>query len=105
MGGSSFAAVTGNLVSGLAPGRLRSMAFVPGSDPMLIVSANRGVYFSLASDGYSQWNALGTGLPNAIVFELEYDHVDKVLLAGTLGRGAWLLDLSSTTDIFRDGFE
>lgn len=104
-GGSSFAAVTGNLVSGLAPGRLRSMAFVPGSDPMLIVSANRGVYFSLASDGYSQWNALGTGLPNAIVFELEYDHVDKVLLAGTLGRGAWLLDLSSTTDIFRDGFE
>lgn len=104
-GGTNFAAVTGDLISTFAPGRLRSMEFVPGSDPMLIVAANRGVYFSLASNGYSQWSVLGSGLPNAIVYELEYDQTDELLLAGTLGRGAWTLDLSFGPDIFKDGFE
>ncbi|HRD73895.1 MAG TPA: hypothetical protein PK027_02475 [Aquimonas sp.] len=104
-GGTNFAAVTGDLISTFAPGRLRSMEFVPGSDPMLIVAANRGVYFSLASNGYSQWSVLGSGLPNAIVYELEYDQTDELLLAGTLGRGAWTLDVSFGPDIFKDGFE
>lgn len=104
-GGSTFTAVTGNLVSALGPGRLRSMEFVSGTEPVLIVAANRGVYFSLASSGYSQWSVLGTGLPNAIVYELEYDQRDQILLAGTLGRGAWTLDLSTRPAIFKDGFE
>lgn len=104
-GGTNFAAVTGDLISTFAPGRLRSMEFVPGSDPMLIVAANRGVYFSHASNGYSQWSVLGSGLPNAIVYELEYDQTDELRLAGTLGRGAWTLDVSFGPDIFKDGFE
>lgn len=104
-GGSSFSLVTGNLVSGLAPGRLRTMEFIPGEDPALIVGANRGVYIARASSGYSTWVQLGSGLPNVVVYELEFDHIDRVLLAGTLGRGAWALDLPSQPDIFKDGFE
>lgn len=104
-GGGSFGVVTGNLVSGLAPGRLRTTEFVPGPDPALVVGANRGVYIAYASSGYTQWTQLGTGLPNAVIYELEFDHIDRVLLAGTLGRGAWVLDLPLSTDIFKDGFE
>ncbi len=104
-GGSSFSLVTGNLVSGLAPGRLRTSEFIPGEDPALVVGANRGVYIAFASSGYSSWAQLGSGLPNAVVYELEFDHIDRVLLAGTLGRGAWALDLPLPNEIFKDGFE
>lgn len=104
-GGANFSLVTGNLVSGLAPGRLRSMEFVPGADPALVVAANRGVYIAYESGGFSSWSLLGTGLPNVVVYELEFDHIDRVLVAGTLGRGAWVLDLPQPNEIFKDGFE
>jgi hypothetical protein len=104
-GGTSFGLITGNLVSGLAPGRLRTMEFVPGADPALVVGANRGVYIAFASSGFTAWTQLGTGLPNVIIYELEFDHADRVLVAGTLGRGAWVLDLPQLDEIFKDGFE
>src|SRR5439155_2908075 len=37
------------------------------------------------------WLQLGRGMPNAPVFDLDYDASDDVLAAGTLGRGAWTL--------------
>jgi hypothetical protein len=104
-GGANFSLVTGNLVSGLAPGRLRSMEYVPDVDPALVVAANRGVYVAYESSGFSSWSLLGTGLPNVVVYELEFDHIDRVLVAGTLGRGAWVLDLPQPNEIFKDGFE
>lgn len=104
-GGASFSTVTGNLVSGFAPGRLRTMEFIPGNDPALVVGANRGVYIARASTGYSDWSLLGAGLPNVVVYELEYDHLDVLLLAGTLGRGAWVLELPRPPELFMDGFE
>jgi hypothetical protein len=103
-GGAGFGLITGNLVSGFSPGRLRSMEFIPGTDNALVVAANRGVYVAYESSGFSQWTQLGSGLPNAVVFELEYDHNDRLLLAGTLGRGAWTLSFAGP-DIFKDGFE
>jgi hypothetical protein len=35
------------------------------------------------------WNQLGTGLPNAHVERLNYGAASNLLVAGTLGRGAW----------------
>jgi hypothetical protein len=81
------------------------MEFIPGPDPALVVGANRGVYIAYASSGFTTWSQLGTGLPGVVIYELEFDHTDRVLLAGTLGRGAWVLDLPQTIDIFKDGFE
>ncbi|MFO1493206.1 MAG: hypothetical protein U1F26_00920 [Lysobacterales bacterium] len=104
--GTSFAAITGNLITAFSPGSLRTMAFVPGTDDALVVAADRGVYVSFASGGFSVWQRLGTGFPNAIVFELEYDRTDNVLVAGTLGRGAWILSpLVLSDNLFRNGFE
>jgi hypothetical protein len=37
------------------------------------------------------WTRLSSGIPNALVLDLHYDYVDDVLVAGTLGRGAWTL--------------
>ena len=37
------------------------------------------------------WSSLNTGLPNALVSELHYNYNDKVLIAATMGRGAWIL--------------
>ncbi len=104
--GTTFGNVTGNLISGFNPGTLRTMAFVPGGDDALVVAGDRGVYVAFASSGHSNWQRLGTGLPNAVVFELEYDRTDDVLVAGTHGRGAWLLSpVIPVINIFRDGFE
>jgi len=45
------------------------------------------------SDGTAPavWMRLGKALPNAVVMDLHYDATDDLLLAGTLGRGAWTL--------------
>ena len=47
--------------------------------------------FASTGPAFTQWLHLGTGLPNAPVFHVEYNIQDKVLLVGTLGRGAWSL--------------
>lgn len=94
--GSGWSDITGNLFT-LAPGTvLRSMAFVEGALGVdgLVVGTNNGTFIA-RSDAtptpFATWQPLGTGLPNVPVFDLQYDPVDDVLLAGTLGRGSWRL--------------
>jgi hypothetical protein len=108
-GAAPFATVTGNLVTGFAPGVLRSMAFIPtsGTDA-LVVGSDRGVFISRAPN-FDTWARLGTGLPTAGVYELDYDVPDNVLVAGLLGRGAWIqrtpLGNASPDALFSNGFE
>ncbi len=92
-GGSDWTKVTGNLLS-LSPGALHSVSYVNNGGDRLVVGTERGVYVATEASGFSTWALLGTGLPNVPVFEIEYDSADDLLAAGTLGRGAWLLDLS-----------
>jgi hypothetical protein len=58
---------------------------------LLLVGTNAGVFVSFSSSGFTSWNKLGIGLPNAPVADLDYDVADDVLVAGTLGRGAWTI--------------
>lgn len=101
----SFSNVTGNLAS-LSPGVLRTMAHVD-TVGALVVGADRGAFIAYAGTGYTSWSRLGTGLPNAPVFELEYDPTDQILLAGLLGRGAWTLTPIPAPPelLFSNGFE
>ncbi len=103
-GGTAFGDVTGNLVSGFAPGVLRTMAYIPGTVDSVVVGADRGVFVATAPS-FNSWTRLGTGLPNAVVFELEYDRQDQLLIAGLLGRGAWRLSTIQTDALFANGFE
>jgi len=86
--GASWTNVTHNLQT-FAPGLLRSAAFILAGPGAVMVGTDRGVY-ALKLDG-TVWDVLGTGLPNAPVFELDYDVARDKLMAGLLGRGAWVL--------------
>jgi len=56
------------------------------------------------SSPYTWAEAGAASLPNAPVWDLEFDAADRVLVAGTLGRGAWTMQIADPT-IFIDGFE
>ena len=105
--GTSWGDVTGNLFSTFDPQTLRTLAFIPATDDALVVGTDRGAYVAFDSSGFTDWDSLGTDLPNAIVMELDYDAADDALIAGLLGRGAFKLQpaLQPAVDIFSDGFE
>jgi hypothetical protein len=91
-GGVSWTNITGDL----SDSQLRSAVVVPGTPNVLVVGGLSGVsQFDLSQvRGPLTWSQLGTGLPNAPVWDMTYDPADDVLVVGTLGRGAWILDLS-----------
>lgn len=88
--GGTWANITGNLQT-LSPGALRSIAYSTSTSAgAIVVSGNMGV-FEAPGAAFSTWRPLGEGLPRVPVYHLEYDPTDRILLAGTLGRGAWTL--------------
>lgn len=91
--GTSWTNITGNLGT-LNPGQLRSITYIPTStNDMLAVGADQGVFVA-PGPAFNTWARLGTNLPLAAVFDLDYDPADGMLLAGTLGRGAWTFNLT-----------
>lgn len=89
--GASWINVTGNLLM-LAPGSLRSVAFSPSNNGSVIIGSNNGVFIARGPT-FTTWTVLGTGLPRAPVYDLDYDSADQILVAGLLGRGAWTIRL------------
>jgi hypothetical protein len=83
--------ITGNLPS-LNPGALRSVVYIKNSTgDGVAVGTNSGVFAASGTSGFSNWMTLGSGLPNAQVFDLDYVATDDLLVAGTLGRGSFKL--------------
>jgi hypothetical protein len=61
-------------------------------DKMLVAGGLNGVFAIGADSSWRHpWYRLGDNLPHALVQDLHYDANDHLLLAGTLGRGAWTL--------------
>lgn len=89
--GNSWRRVTGNLHAQGA-GEVRKIEFVRSGagEGFLVVGTNNGLYVT-SDQTPGRWAELGTNLPNAIVYDIEYDTQDNVLAVGTLGRGAFLL--------------
>jgi photosystem II stability/assembly factor-like uncharacterized protein len=86
--GATWSDISFNLAS-LNPGGFRCVSYVPAGPGAVLVGAEHGV-FVLKLSG-TTWDVLGEGLPNAPVFELDYDAARDKLMAGLLGRGSWLL--------------
>lgn len=111
--GASWTNITGNLPS-FNPGTLRSLDYIiNATGEGVAVGSNTGVFVALGSSGFTVWDKLGTGFPTAPVLDLDYDRADDLLVAGTLGRGAWTLSrpsfaspavFSATFDAGVDGF-
>ena len=91
--GQTWRDVTGDLLA--AGGRtLRSIIWCGGiGNGHLIVGTNAGIYAAEAPN-FTTWSKLGSELPAVPVMQLRYDGSSQVLLAATLGRGAWTLTLS-----------
>jgi len=90
--GATWTKITGNLMT-FDPVVLGSIAYATDvNGGSLFVGTNAGVFVAAAPD-FSNWSKLGSGLPNAPVFRMEYNAADEILAAGTLGRGAWTLRL------------
>ena len=102
--GFTWTALTGNLTDT----RLGTAAIDPGPPGRLFVGGRGGVFElalpppGVAAVGPFVWGELGTGLPNAPVWDLEWDTTEGVLLAGTLGRGAWTLQGNGTCGFPKD---
>jgi hypothetical protein len=92
--GGSWTNITGNLLA-LVPGTLRSMAFsTSNAGGSLIVGSDNGVFIA-PGPAFNTWTVLGTGLPRAPVYDLDYDRADQLVVAGLLGRGAWTLSFQA----------
>jgi hypothetical protein len=64
----------------------------------LVVSTFNGIFVAREADGFAVWNVLGEDLPKAPILDVEFDADNKVVVAGTLGRGTWHLKASSIND-------
>lgn len=93
---SNWTDVTGALNT-LFTSDIRTIAFVrSGNTPVLLAGGQGGVYRSVNPTFNGIWSELGDRLPEAPVNDLQYSAQDDVLVAGTLGRGAWILPTAST---------
>ncbi len=109
--GGSFQDLTGNLPAGfvqptstefisengvnaLLVGGLNTPLSCTGDPNGCVISSSQSpitVADSSASGALSGWRAFGQGLPNALIFKMNYDSLDDVLAVSSIGRGAWLL--------------
>jgi hypothetical protein len=88
--GTTWTNLTGNLVDA----SLRSIVVVqlPLGIHAVIVGGLTGVSFTWLFPNQTlvpRWLELGSNLPAAPVWDLDWDGTDRVLTVGTLGRGAW----------------
>jgi len=96
--GGMWEDITGNLAA-LTPGVLLSIAYRTNTpNGSVVVGSFNGVFIARGPD-FDLWEPFGTGLPRVPVFDLEYDAVDQVLVAGTMGRGVWSIEERDPVDV------
>ncbi len=89
--GKTWSNITNNLVDS----QLRTVEIMAVAGQLgILVGGNDGVRVFHLGSGDS-WARAASGLPHAPVFDLHYNAIDDVLLAGTFGRGAWIVSHGS----------
>ena len=85
-----------SIAGGIPLGPINVIREDPKNPQVLYVGTDLGVYVS--SDRGGSWDALVHGLPNTFVHDLAVHPRDDVLVAGTHGRGVWVLDIRPIQD-------
>ncbi|MCX7421835.1 MAG: hypothetical protein NT013_20120, partial [Planctomycetia bacterium] len=81
--GATWTDLTGNLAATF----IHTIDFVPGANPAILIGANQGVFVSLTATP-GTWSELGaSALPNAPVWELDYNSQNDTLYVAEFGRG------------------
>ena len=78
-----------NIGAGLE-GPVRVIREHPNNPDALFVGTDLGVFLSLNAG--RNWTSLNTNMPRVPIFDLEIHSRDNDLIAGTHGRGIWILD-------------
>lgn len=107
-GGQSWTVLTGDLVNlqqlpNQGPGQLRAIAYVPSAtrgDRIFVAAAEQGVpgVYMMAVANPRVWMRVGTNLPNALAYDLDYDASRDQLVVGLVGRGAWTIPNATQLD-------
>ena len=87
-GGESWESIS----SDLPRGGINVVREDPRNPELLYVGAELGCWATL--DGGTHWFELGRGLPSLAVHDLVVHPRDRELVAGTHGRGMWILDIA-----------
>lgn len=85
--GATWQNVTGNLFS--QP--VNAIAVDPSNPSDWYIGTDVGVFWS--PNGGTNWIPFEDGFPNTVVVDLEIQNVQRKLVAGTHGRGAWEIDI------------
>ncbi len=73
------------------------IAVNPSDTTQWFVGTDLGVWYS--ENGGTNWNPLGTGLPNSVIDDLEIQNSLQKLVVGTHGRGAWEIDIPTSGQV------
>ncbi|MEU9477774.1 hypothetical protein [Streptomyces sp. NPDC048191] len=87
-GGSAWTDLSGDLPQVVA----NSVVVDPASSSTLYLATDTGVYRS--TDSGAHWMPFDNGIPNVPVSDLVIDSASHILYAGTMGRGAFKLDIT-----------
>ena len=76
---------------GLLPFPVNCIAYQEGSDDVLYVGTDAGVYYwdKNANNGSGKWHCYNRGLPPAIITKIDVHACRGTLIASTYGRGLW----------------
>ena len=69
----------------------RTLQFISKNGASAILVGGLGGFYAQKLEANATWFKVGEGMPNVPVVDSRYDEVDDVLIAGTLGRGAYTL--------------
>ncbi len=89
-GGKKFVDISGNLPN--AP--VNSVVVDPTFSDTIYVGTDVGPF--VTTDGGKTWAPLGSDFPIVAIWQLDLDPANRILAAGTHGRGAWTLNDSET---------
>jgi hypothetical protein len=87
-GGTTWNDVTGDVLTQGATNFRTVLYMNDNPNDKIVLGTNAGVFVT-AEGSFGTWFPMGTGVPNAPVRDLDLDVADDLLVAGTLGRGAF----------------
>ena len=89
--GVTWQDVTGDLPSIPA----RGLAIDPQNPDHWYLGTDLAVWVS--TNGGTNWTPVGTGTPQSVIWDIEIHDSGRKLVAATHGRGAWEIDISTST--------
>ena len=88
---TDYGATWTDIAAGVPGGIANVVKEDPTNKNLLYLGTDLAVYVSM--DGGKTWNVLGGGLPTVFVHDIVVQVPENLLVIGTHGRGAWVLDL------------